>query len=72
MGQIIEFKKREKKKSVRVNDAERYKALVKGKIDVFTCDNCGSDIEVINGVYPERCPGCGLKIAHYDETEENV
>ena len=62
MAQIIKFQKR--------NDAERVKALVKGEIRTFTCDTCGADIEVINGVYPKKCPGCGLEIEHWNKLEE--
>ena len=63
MAQIIKFQKR--------NDAERVKALVKGKIKVFTCDTCGTDIEVINEVYPKKCPGCGYEITQWNKSEEN-
>lgn len=60
MAQIIEFKKRQ------VNKADKYKAIAKGKYEEFICDNCGADIEVINGLYPEKCPGCGLRITQWN------
>lgn len=63
MAQIIEFKKRQASK---VSKADKYKAIAKGTYQEFTCDSCGADIEVINGVYPEKCPGCGLRIAHWN------
>lgn len=63
MTQIIEFRKREKV-------TNRVEALVKGKIEEFTCDSCGADIEVIDGQYPDKCPGCGLSIVGWNKTEE--
>ena len=68
MAQIVEFKRYEKKLSV----AERYKALAKSQIRTFTCDTCGADIEVINGVYPDSCPGCCLKITNWNKAEANL
>ena len=63
MAQIIKFQKK--------TDKERVKALVKGRIKVFTCDTCGTDIEVINEVYPKKCPGCGYEITQWNKSEEN-
>ena len=66
MAQIIEFSKRVRT----ISDAERYKAMAKGNIKEFTCDSCGADIEVVNGVYPKKCPGCGLNITQWNSAEE--
>ena len=68
MAQIVEFKKMERKSIV----AERYKALAKGQIEYFTCDNCGTRIEVMNGNYPDCCPGCAYRITDWNDAEENV
>lgn len=68
MAQIIEFRRKEKIFS----NAERYKALAKSKIRVFNCDNCGEEFEVINDVYPDKCPGCGLRFTMFNHSEENV
>lgn len=65
MAQIIEFKKPGKKKSV-----NRVEALVKGRIRVFTCDECGATIEVVNDKYPDKCPGCNREITKWKNSEE--
>ena len=68
MAKIIEFKKKETK----VSDAERYKALSKGEVRIFTCDICGEEFEVINGKFPKSCPGCGLEFESFNKLEENI
>ena len=68
MAQIIEFV-RKKKMS---DDAKRWKAIAKGRIRHFTCDDCGADIEVINEDYPDLCPGCGRFISGWKKSEENT
>ena len=66
MAQIIEFRKKTS------SSAERYKALAKGNIKTFKCDNCGTDFEVINNKYPDCCPGCGLVFTDFKHIEENT
>lgn len=61
MGQIIEFNARKDAKR------ERVEALMKGRVEHYSCDTCGADIEVINGVFPKKCPGCGVDIAEWRE-----
>lgn len=68
MAQIVEFRRRERKSIV----AERYRALAKGQIVYFTCDNCGERIEVMNGEYPDCCPGCAYRITNWKTSEEKV
>ena len=68
MAQIFEFRKKEQM----TYKAKRYRALAKGNIKVFTCDMCGEEFEVIDGEYPECCPGCGLEFIEFKHIEENV
>lgn len=68
MAQIVEFKR---KKEV-ITEAQRWKAIAKGRIRYFTCDDCGSDIEVIDEQYPYRCPGCGRIITGWNKSEEKT
>ena len=67
MAKILEFKRRIVNK-----EAERYKALAKNNIRTFSCKSCGEVIEVINGQYPDKCPGCGLKITNWKRAEEQI
>lgn len=67
MGEIIKFKRKERK----VSDAKRLKALCEGRIRYFSCNDCGGDIEVIDEEYPDKCPCCGLKITEWEKTKEN-
>ena len=71
MAQIIAFNvgRRNGKKLL---EAERWKAIAKGRIRHFTCDDCGADIEVINEDYPDLCPGCGRFISGWKKSEENT
>ena len=58
MAQIIEFRKKDHSMS----KADRYKAIAKGRIEKYACDTCGTEFEVIDGVFPDLCPGCGRMI----------
>lgn len=64
MGEVIEFA-RFKQRSKSTKDAERLKALFNGNVEVYVCEECGGDIEVINNVFPTRCPCCGLRISDW-------
>ena len=68
MAQIVNFMKLRKDNSI----AERDKALANGQIEYFICNNCGERIEVINGEYPDCCPGCAYRITKWNDAEENV
>ena len=68
MAHIIEFKRVEKVSE----SAKRYKALAKGQIEYFTCDNCGTRIEVMNGEFPDCCPGCAYRITKWKDAEEHI
>ncbi len=60
MGVIVEFRPRSKKKQS--EEAKRLEAMIKGKLEVYTCNNCGKRIEVMNDEFPTHCPGCNAKI----------
>ena len=66
MGIIIDFMDAKAK-----NSMSRVEALCKDRILYFTCDECGADIEVINDVKPERCPGCGLIIEEWKRVADD-
>ena len=68
MAQIISFVKKQKT----TEEANRWKAIAKGQVRHFTCDDCGADIEVINEDYPDLCPGCGRFISGWKKSEENI
>ena len=68
MAQIVSFIPRKRANK----EAERWKAIAKGRIRYFTCDDCGADIEVINEEYPDKCPGCGRNIDQWNKVEENT
>ena len=51
MGEIILFEPKMKSK-------KRLEAMMKGTLEEYSCDSCGEDIDVIDGNYPDRCPGC--------------
>lgn len=40
----------------------RVEAMIKGEIEEYTCDTCGTDFEVISDNKPDSCPGCFRKI----------
>ena len=61
MGDIIKFKPR-----VVNSERNRVEALVKGKLETYTCNTCGGDIEVINNDYPSVCPNCGTEIEEWN------
>lgn len=63
MAQIVEFRKK---------TANRYKALAKGNIKTFICDECHIEFEVINDDYPYRCPGCDRIFNQFKHLEENI
>lgn len=50
MGEIIMF-------LPRLQRRKRIEAMMKGTLEEYSCDNCGEDIDVIDGKYPDRCPG---------------
>lgn len=53
---IVQFKPRE------VRSSNRVEALVKGEIEVYECDNCGEEFEVMFNKFPDKCPHCSYKI----------
>lgn len=67
MAQIIEFGR----KKQAMSQAERYKAIAKGRIERYSCDTCGTEFEVIDGKAPACCPGCGRSI-EWHNVEENI
>ena len=64
MGVIVEFRPRSKKKQS--GEAKRLEAMIKGKLEVYTCDNCGGDIEVINDEFPSHCPHCNVELLEWE------
>lgn len=67
MGKVIAFRKPERV----ISEQERLKALVRGNIDVYICENCHDEFEVINEKFPEMCPHCGAVITSWiDEDNE--
>ena len=66
MAEIISFMDSIKRR----DEMSRAEALAKGRIKYFSCDDCGADLDVINDEYPDRCPGCGLLIAHWNYADE--
>lgn len=58
MGDIIQFHKRSKS----ISNQDRFKALAKGELDSYTCDNCGTEFEVAFNDKPDYCPGCHARI----------
>ena len=63
MAQIISFIPKKKTS----NEVNRWKALAKGQLDIYTCDNCGERFEVMNNEFPDTCPGCGLRFTEFKE-----
>lgn len=61
MGEIVQFRPRQKK------EFNRVEALMKGQIETYVCNNCGSDIEVAYGEKPDKCPSCGFIISDWRE-----
>ena len=65
MAQIINFMKLKADNSL----AERYKALAKGNIKVFNCDNCGEEVDAYFDINGEMiCDDCAhdILITMYD------
>ncbi len=56
MGEIIMFLPRMQRR-------KRIEAMMKGTLEEYSCDNCGEDIDVIDGDYPDRCPECQMLIS---------
>lgn len=63
MAKIIEFSRFKSKSDGMMSRTE---ALVKGKIDIYKCNSCGEDFEVINEEFPECCPVCGIEILQWN------
>lgn len=55
MGTIVEFEQFKKRK----DEVYRNKMLAKGKVEEYTCNNCGGIFEVIDEKLPDKCPHCG-------------
>ena len=53
-------------KQVSNEEARRLSALVTGKLEVYTCNNCGGDIEVIDGEFPTHCPHCNVELLEWE------
>ena len=60
---IIQFKPRVK------GSKNRVEALMKGEIEVYSCNACGEDFEVMFEDFPEKCPYCG-KIIDWESSEK--
>ena len=58
MGDIVQFRPRVKT-DVSHNRTE---ALMKGQLEVYTCNTCEEDFEVLFNDFPDKCPHCGRKI----------
>ena len=67
MGEIIKFNPQYRVKSKEISDKDRYKAMAKGKYEVYVCEDCGGDIEVIDEQFPSTCPHCGTEILGWNE-----
>ncbi len=65
MGEIISFQHVKTMKSQSIKGGERVKALARGEVQVYICDNCGEEFEVISDNYPDKCPGCKLRITSW-------
>ena len=67
MGEIVQFNRVKKIKPKSDIKPNRVEALVKGKVDLFVCDNCGAYIEVLLDKRPERCPRCNFTIDEWKD-----
>ncbi len=67
MCKVIEFAKYKQEKEIMPTCAERLKAMVEGQIEYYICDSCGADIEVINKLFPQRCPVCNTEIEEWND-----
>ena len=65
MAEIIKFRQREHR-----DKPNRFEALVKGQIEVYRCDMCGENFEVLFGKKPERCPHCMRYFTGWNEEKE--
>ena len=59
----IQFKPRVK------GSKNRVEALMKGEIEIYSCNDCGEDFEVMFEDFPEKCPHCG-KIIDWESSEK--
>lgn len=53
---IVQFKPRSK------DYKSRAEAMIKGQIELYECNACGKDFEVLFEQFPEKCPHCNTKI----------
>ena len=66
MGVVIQFDRTRRKQRV-TTEAERLRAMMEGKIETYVCNNCGGDIEVIDGNFPQKCPCCGTELEEWED-----
>ena len=57
MGQILQFKPRYKTPAV--DEKTRLKMMAEGRVELYNCNGCNCEIEVIDNNFPDTCPGCG-------------
>ena len=62
MSNIVQFEPRSRKSST-----NRVEALVKGELEVYECDTCGKEFEVVFGNKPDKCPHCNRLICWENE-----
>lgn len=67
MAQIVEFVSYKRAITKRTTESERWKAMAKGQIEYYRCEDCGYDIEVINNKFPTNCPCCNSEILDWSE-----
>jgi len=58
MANIIDFNSYRSR--IRNKEKERIEAMMKGALEVYTCDTCSFRFEVLFDNKPDKCPGCGL------------
>ena len=63
MCTIIDFERYRNRKCKTQSYIE---AMVKGLIEIYTCNRCGGEIEVINNNFPKNCPNCHVIIDSWD------
>jgi predicted RNA-binding Zn-ribbon protein involved in translation (DUF1610 family) len=71
MCAIIDFRKNVENLKAKHKPMSRIEAMVKGLVEIYTCNNCGGDIEVIDKVYPDCCPNCGAEILEWNDEDSN-
>lgn len=67
MAQILSFNRKER----RSQNRNRVQALMRGAVDIYNCDKCGGEFEVIYDNKPDRCPHCNTKF-NWKASEEKV